>query len=579
MRGHHSVLLLLGLLAVFATACSSSAGTGGSGLAVGGGDGWTVVDGFVGGFGDGTSVASDVGGGNTAAADAAGDTAADTTCSPNCAGLLCGDDGCGGSCGTCAAEQACVQGGVCKQLAPKDLCKGFSCDANAYCTDVDGKATCTCKLRYEGNGKSCKDLDECKTNNGGCDENAFCTNNVGAAPACVCMSGFDGNGVKCIDVDECKAGTAKCGAHAVCVNTSGSWECSCDAGFSKASAGCVDIDECATANPPCDANATCANTDGAYACTCKAGYKGNGFTCNQDKDCNGTCDSNAACVPQAGKASECVCGAGYSGSGTACYAVPSTVALVGVVLSPFDPDDNKTWDGGAIPESDRLQFEKMVADAAKAYATGNWLALLPSVANLAGFLSNMTSPPDPFGSVSLSSQGKVVGGFQLPKVSNTLGPSWPGVSWSGVTVDASTKMTIDLYDSDAMFDDLIGKASLSGKDLVNALKFGKPLPVDVHKQGKGGIVFIQVQVTPAYVCGNGQCDAAAGEKSWNCPKDCGGGTSSGGGHFCDANCGNGNAAKTCYCDETCKQYGDCCDATGTGKAGNSCAGSTCGLCK
>ena len=56
-------------------------------------------------------------------------------------------------------------------------------------------------------------------------------------------------------------------------------------------------------------------------------------------------------------------------------------------------------------------------------------------------------------------------------------------------------------------------------------------------------------------------------------------------HFCDTNCGKKGAG--CYCDSVCKNAGDCCDATGTKKAGatgtkfagRTCAGSTCTSCK
>jgi hypothetical protein len=520
-------------------------------------------------------------GGNSDAA-AAADT---NTCAPNCAGLACGDDGCGGSCGTCPTGEACVVGGTCQKLAPTDLCKDVQCDPNAYCIEEDGKAACVCKLRWEGTGKSCKDVDECKVDNGGCDENAFCANQMGAAPVCSCQDGFTGNGVKCIDVDECKTGAASCGTGATCVNTAGSWECACEGGYAKLGNGCVDVDECAVAKPPCDAHATCTNTPGSYSCACNLGYKGNGYVCSQDNDCGGACDNNASCKPVPGQPPVCVCNVGFSGSGSTCFPIPSTVTLHTINITPFDPDDNKTWDGNAIPEKDRLEFEKLLKSAAEAYVSGNYVALLPAVASLAGFLSSITSPPDPYGTVKLSSQGKLVGSFSLPKIGNTLNPSWSGVEWKSVTVDASTTLEIDLYDSDAVWDDVIGKANVSGGDLMAALAFGKVLPVNVSTQGKKGIAFVQVLVTPAYVCGNGQCDDASGETKLNCPADCGGTTSGGGGgggHFCDANCGGGNglaAPNSCFCDADCKQYNDCCDALGSGPGGASCAGASCALCK
>jgi len=41
-----------------------------------------------------------------------------------------------------------------------------------------------------------KDIDECLTNNGGCDVNAFCTNFQGSFN-CTCKTGYERNGFNC----------------------------------------------------------------------------------------------------------------------------------------------------------------------------------------------------------------------------------------------------------------------------------------------------------------------------------------------------------------------------------------------
>ena len=43
----------------------------------------------------------------------------------------------------------------------------------------------------------CLDVDECKTDNGGCDTNAVCKNTVGSR-TCQCNTGFTGNGLTCL---------------------------------------------------------------------------------------------------------------------------------------------------------------------------------------------------------------------------------------------------------------------------------------------------------------------------------------------------------------------------------------------
>jgi len=40
------------------------------------------------------------------------------------------------------------------------------------------------------------DIDECLTNNGGCDSNADCKNTFGGFN-CTCQKGFEGNGFNC----------------------------------------------------------------------------------------------------------------------------------------------------------------------------------------------------------------------------------------------------------------------------------------------------------------------------------------------------------------------------------------------
>ena len=41
------------------------------------------------------------------------------------------------------------------------------------------------------------DINECLTNNGGCDTNATCSNTIGSFE-CYCNSGYYGNGLSCI---------------------------------------------------------------------------------------------------------------------------------------------------------------------------------------------------------------------------------------------------------------------------------------------------------------------------------------------------------------------------------------------
>jgi len=106
-----------------------------------------------------------------------------------------------------------------------------NCSNLATCTNIPGSFTCKCNDGYEGNGTSCignqlfffrflsiylffffffvfwyfnffwkkLDVNECSTNNGGCDSQAKCTNTIGSF-TCKCNSGYSGDGFSCYGI-------------------------------------------------------------------------------------------------------------------------------------------------------------------------------------------------------------------------------------------------------------------------------------------------------------------------------------------------------------------------------------------
>jgi len=77
----------------------------------------------------------------------------------------------------------------------------LSCTNNGKCIDkTETKAAyCNCTgLGFDGN--FCEnDINECLTNNGGCDSNAICANTPGSY-SCACKSGYLGNGFNCTGI-------------------------------------------------------------------------------------------------------------------------------------------------------------------------------------------------------------------------------------------------------------------------------------------------------------------------------------------------------------------------------------------
>jgi hypothetical protein len=70
-----------------------------------------------------------------------------------------------------------------------------------------GSAPVVCPLGFERvTPAMCRDVDECQTNNGGCDPRVRCSH-VDSLPQCgVCPRGFDdafGDGTRCVQIDSC----------------------------------------------------------------------------------------------------------------------------------------------------------------------------------------------------------------------------------------------------------------------------------------------------------------------------------------------------------------------------------------
>uniref|UniRef100_F6TP48 Signal peptide, CUB and EGF-like domain-containing protein 3 n=1 Tax=Ornithorhynchus anatinus TaxID=9258 RepID=F6TP48_ORNAN len=170
-----------------------------------------------------------------------------------------------------------------------------NCHIDAICQNTPRAYRCLCKSGYSGDGKHCRDVDECER-----DDNAGCVHDCVNIPGnyrCTCYDGFRlaHDGHNCLDVDECAEGNGGC--QQSCVNVMGSYECRCRDGFflSDNQHTCIQRPEegmnCMNKNHGC-AHICRETPKGSIACECRPGFE---LTRNQ-RDCKLTCNyGNGGC--------------------------------------------------------------------------------------------------------------------------------------------------------------------------------------------------------------------------------------------------------------------------------------------
>ncbi|XP_076585706.1 nidogen-1-like [Chaetodon auriga] len=111
------------------------------------------------------------------------------------------------------------------------------CGSNAVCSNQPGTFRCECLTGFvfASDGRTCieenRPVDHCQRGSHDCDvpERAMCSYMGGSAYVCSCLPGFVGDGRVCRDLDECQQ--ERCHRDASCANTQGSYTCQCHPGF------------------------------------------------------------------------------------------------------------------------------------------------------------------------------------------------------------------------------------------------------------------------------------------------------------------------------------------------------------
>ncbi|XP_023310715.1 signal peptide, CUB and EGF-like domain-containing protein 3 isoform X1 [Anoplophora glabripennis] len=161
------------------------------------------------------------------------------------------------------------------------------------CTHIcnpKGKIKCSCLTGFAlaADQRTCLDIDECKTNNGGCEKE--CRNTLGTYE-CRCPNGLRlaDDSKSCDDINECLLRNGHGPCQDTCENVFGSYKCSCKklngTVLGEDRHTCMDINECLKDNGGCSHN--CINTLGKAFCSCPEGMElsSDWKTCQDINEC------------------------------------------------------------------------------------------------------------------------------------------------------------------------------------------------------------------------------------------------------------------------------------------------------
>ncbi|XP_030375580.1 cubilin homolog [Scaptodrosophila lebanonensis] len=189
------------------------------------------------------------------------------------------------------------------------------------CINFPGSFRCgACPTGYTGDGRFCRDIDECATNNGGCSQRPLvaCINTEGSYRCGRCPVGWSGDGHSCVQAKSnlCN-GEGVCHPRAQCEYISDTMVCTCPVGFYGHGYGADGCTADASQEPCerhiCQNNGTCVLSGRGTSCICQPGYMGP--LCEQADACHpNPCQNGGTCKLLPNNKQQCSCSIGYTGT-------------------------------------------------------------------------------------------------------------------------------------------------------------------------------------------------------------------------------------------------------------------------